>query len=262
MSDLLVTEDAGVLTLTLNRPERKNALTFEMVDGIIDSVSAADAGDAVRVVVLRAAGNDFCSGFDLGNSKRSGEKPRTGHMQRSFRHGVNRMIRLFDEIQLPIVAGVRGWAAGIGNSLALSADFVIAAESAHFWVPFVGKGFTPDSGNTYLIPRLIGLARAKQMLLRSQPVDGPTAAEWGLVAECVPDAELDKAVDALAAELASAATLAIGLTRTLVHRNLEVDLTAALQNEGMYEELAIRSDDFKEGMRSFTERRPPEYRGW
>jgi len=250
----------GVVTLTLARPDRKNALTTEMVDTIVAEVEGADAGGEARVIVLRAEGSDFCSGYDLTGSL-SARTTRIGHLQRSFRHGVNRMIRAFDEAQVPVVAGVRGFAAGIGNALALSADFVVASETARFWVPFTGRGFTPDSGNTYLLPRLIGLPRAKQMLLRSKVVDGATAASWGLVIACVPDAELDGAVDALAAELASAATVAVGLTRTLLHRNLEVGLTAALQNEGMYEELAVRSDDFKEGMRAFRDRRDPGYAG-
>lgn len=250
----------GIVTLTLARAERKNALTAEMVETIVAEVEGADARGEARVVVLRAEGNDFCSGYDLGDSG-TVRTARIGHLQRSFRHGVHRMIRAIDEAQVPVVASVRGWAAGIGNTLALSADFVIAADSARFWVPFAGRGFTPDSGNTYLLPRLIGLPRAKQMLMRSKVVDGRTAEAWGLVIECVPDDELDTAVDALVAELASAATVAVGLTKTLVHRNLEVGLTTALQNEGIYEELAVRSDDFKEGMRAFRDRRDPGYSG-
>jgi 2-(1,2-epoxy-1,2-dihydrophenyl)acetyl-CoA isomerase len=172
------------------------------------------------------------------------------------------MIEALDRVQLPVVAGVRGWAAGIGNMLALSADVVIAAPSAKFWVPFVLKGFTPDSGNTWLLPRLVGLARAKEMVLRGMPVSGEKAAAWGLVSECVGEEELDAAVMAVADELASAATVSVGLAKILLHRNLEVTLAAALQNEAVYEELAVRSDDFKEGMRSFSERRPPKYTGW
>ncbi len=171
------------------------------------------------------------------------------------------MIRALDTVQDPVVAAVRGWAAGIGNALALSADVVIADTTAKFWVPMVTRGFTPDSGNSWLIPRLIGLARAKQMLLRGKPVDGSTAAAWGLIAECVAPDELDASVDLVIDELRGAATIAYGLARTLIHRNLEVGHAAALQNEGIYEEVAIRSEDFKEGIRSFGEKRKPEYTG-
>jgi 2-(1,2-epoxy-1,2-dihydrophenyl)acetyl-CoA isomerase len=172
------------------------------------------------------------------------------------------MILALDAVQLPVVAGVRGWAAGIGNTLALSADVVIATPSAQFWVPFVTRGFTPDSGTTYLLPHLVGLARAKEMVLRGKPIGGEQAAQWGLVSSVVPEDELDDAVAAVTEEFATAATVAVGLAKTLLHRNLEVSLAGALQNEGMYEEVAIRSDDFKEGMRAFAQRRAPDYRGW
>ncbi len=268
---VLVTRDGAVLTLTLNRPERKNALTDEMIATITEVVERAGDDDTTRVIVLRGAGSDFCSGFDLAQStsreRRAGRefrggRPRTGHLQRGFQGGPHRMIEAFDRVQLPVVAGVRGWAAGIGNMLALSADVVVATPSANFWVPFVKKGFTPDSGNTWLLPRLVGIARAKEMILRGRPVNGETAATWGLVSECVPEEELDLALSTVTSELASAATLSVGLAKALIHRNLEVTLHAGLQNEGIYEELAVRSDDFKEGIRSFTEKRPPRYSGW
>ena len=171
------------------------------------------------------------------------------------------MIRTLHEAQLPIVAGVSGWAAGVGNALALSADVVIADVTAKFWVPFVGKGFSPDSANTYLLPRLVGLARAKEMIMRSKPIDAETALAWGMISAVVPAGELDAAVDAVAEEFLTAATVAVGLAKTLIHRNLDLDLTNALQNEGVYEEIAVRSDDFKEGMRAFVQKRPPRYTG-
>jgi 2-(1,2-epoxy-1,2-dihydrophenyl)acetyl-CoA isomerase len=240
-----------------------------MVMGITDAVEAAGRDDNVRVIVLRATGTDFCTGIDLvqsnsGDSARSvgaRDKPRAGHLQRGFIYGPHRMIRALDAVQVPVVAGVSGWAAGIGNMLALSADVVVATPSAKFWVPFVTKGFTPDSGNTYLLPRLVGLARAKEMVLRGKPVSGERAAQWGLISECVPEVDLDAAVEGVVDEFASAATVSVGLAKTLLHRNLECDLASALQNEGVYEELAVRSDDFKEGMRSFAEKRSPKYTG-
>jgi 2-(1,2-epoxy-1,2-dihydrophenyl)acetyl-CoA isomerase len=267
--DLLVRRDGAALHLTLNRPQQKNALTAEMVDDIANAVESAGHDDATRVIVLQGAGTDFCSGIDLGSNRPGGaraesdawSRPRAGHIQRGVLYGAHRMIRALSEVQLPVIAGVRGWAAGLGNALALSADVAIVTPSAKLWVPFVAKGFTPDSGSTYLLPRLVGLARAKEMILRGRPIDGKRAAEWGLVSECVAEDLLDDSVAAAAQEFASAATVAVGLAKTLVHRNLDSDFAGALQNEGIYEELALRTDDFKEGMRAFTEKRDPRYEG-
>lgn len=270
---LLVQRKGPVLTLTLNRPERKNALSHEMVVMMADEVIAAGADDVTRVVVIRAQGADFCSGMDLAQSNQRHRdadpgaaqappaKPRIGHLQRSFQVGPHRLIAAMEQAQVPIIAGVRGWAAGIGNALALSADFVIAGSSAKFWVPFVTKGFTPDSGNSWILPRLVGLPRAKEMVMRGRPIDGQTAASWGLISQCVGDDELDSAVDDLAAELARMATASVGFAKMLLHRNLEVSLYSALQIEGITEEVAVRSDDFKEGMRAFAEKRDPSYTG-
>jgi len=258
---LHVGRDGGRLTITIDHAARKNALTNSMIADIMRHVDAAVLDDVTRVIVLRSQGPDFCTGIDLAESNRREDKPRVGHLQRRMMQGSHRMIRALHEAQLPIVAGVSGWAAGVGNALALSADVVIADVTAKFWVPFVSKGFTPDSANTYLLPRLVGLARAKEMIMRAKPVDAETALAWGMISAVVPVGELDAAVDAVANELDAAATVSVGLAKTLIHRNLDHDLTSALQNEAVYEEIAVRSDDFKEGMRSFVQKRPPEYTG-
>jgi 2-(1,2-epoxy-1,2-dihydrophenyl)acetyl-CoA isomerase len=171
------------------------------------------------------------------------------------------MIRALFEAEIPIVSGVQGYAAGIGMALALAGDHVVAAQSARFWVPFVARGFTPDSATTFLLPRLVGIARAKQMILRGERVDGARAADWGLVSEVVADDDLDAAVEVVAREFATGPTVALGLARQLVHRNLTADLGEALEREAITEELAVRSDDFKEGMRAFVDRRDPDYSG-
>jgi 2-(1,2-epoxy-1,2-dihydrophenyl)acetyl-CoA isomerase len=263
---LIVERRGPALVLTLDRPQRKNALTAAMIEGITEAVDAAGVDDDTRVIALRASGADFCSGIDLvqssGGEGGAARRPRTGHLQRGFHQGAHRMIQALDAVQLPVVSAVRGWAAGIGNALALSADVVIASTTARFWVPFVTKGFTPDSGNTWLLPRLVGVRRAKEMVLRGKPIAGARAAEWGLVTECVEDDMLESALDEVVAELAAAATVAYGLARTVLHRNLELPLAAALQNEAIHEEVAVRSDDFKEGMRAFAEKREPDYSGW
>lgn len=265
---MTVGRDGAVMTIVLDRPRRKNALTDGMIRTITDAVRQASADDDTRVVVLRTAAEDFCSGIDLVQSNRPRTadtprgRPRTGHLQRRLGASAHEMILALASAHVPIVAGVRGWAAGVGNMLALSADVTIATPSANFWVPFVTKGFTPDSGNTWLIPRLVGLARAKEMVLRGRPIDGERAAAWGLVSRCVDEDELDAAVDETAAEFAGGASVSIGLARALLHQNLSATLPEALANEAIHEELAVRSDDFKEGMKAFAEKRPPEYTGW
>ena len=263
-----VVADGAVLRVTLRRPEKRNAMTTAMFDGVTDAIERAVADDALRVVVIRGEGDHFCSGAQVGVPDRAeGERdgrpprPRTGHLQRTLHASPHRMIRTLFEAEIPIVTGVQGFAAGIGNSLALSGDHVVATRSARFWVPFVARGFTPDSGSTYLLPRLVGMARAKEMILRGKQVDGERAERWGLVNEVVDDDALDDAVEAVVAEFASAATVSVGLAKQLLFRNLSGDLNGALEQEGLAEELAVRSDDFKEGMRAFAQRRDPDYQG-
>jgi 2-(1,2-epoxy-1,2-dihydrophenyl)acetyl-CoA isomerase len=262
-----VRDDGAIRRITLARPDKRNAMTIAMFDEVSAAVDAAVADDAIRVIVLRGHGDHFCSGAQIGTAgaradgERTPERPRTGHLQRDLRASPHRMVRTLFEAEIPIVSGVQGYAAGIGVALALSGDHVVAARSARFWVPFVQRGFTPDSATTFLLPRLVGVARAKQMILRGAQVDGATAAEWGLVSEVVDDDELDDAVESVAREFAAGPTVALGLARQLVHRNLTSDLAEALEREALTEELAVRSNDFKEGMRAFAERRDPDYSG-
>jgi 2-(1,2-epoxy-1,2-dihydrophenyl)acetyl-CoA isomerase len=266
--DVRVEHDRGITTVTLDRPNRKNAITGDMIRTIMDTVDEASADDVTRVVVFRSSIDDFCSGIDLVESNKPKDpaaertKPRTGHLERRLAAGAHEMILKLADAQVPIVSAVNGWAVGIGMMLALSADVTIATPAAKFWVPMVTKGFTPDSGSSWLLPRLVGLARAKEMLLRGKPVDGERAADWGLISRCVPADELDAAVAEVADEFAAAATVSVGLARVLLHHNLSTTLDAAIHSEAMYAELTVRSDDFKEGMKAFREKRPVGYTGW
>jgi 2-(1,2-epoxy-1,2-dihydrophenyl)acetyl-CoA isomerase len=260
-----VVDDGPVRRITLDRADKRNAMTIAMFDAVSDAIVGAVADDAVRVVVIRGRGDHFCSGAEIGTGSsdrnEAPDKPRTGHLQRNLRASPHRMVRTLFEAEIPIVTGVQGYAAGIGNVLALAGDHVVAARSARFWVPFVARGFTPDSGTTFLLPRLIGVARAKEMILRGRKVDGALAAEWGLVSEVVDDNVLDDTVEAVVQEFARAPTVAVSLAKQLVFRGLTGDLNDALEREALTEELAVRSDDFKEGMRAFVQRRDPDYTG-
>jgi 2-(1,2-epoxy-1,2-dihydrophenyl)acetyl-CoA isomerase len=258
---VIVQSDRGVLRITIDRPERKGSLDVAAARRIVDTLEAASTDDALRVVVLSSRGEDFCTGSDWVAANASGEKPRTGSVQRRVPLQAHRIIDLLFEMQLPVVAVVRGWAAGLGCQIALAADFAVATDDSRFWLPFVKRGFTPDSGATWLLPRLIGVARAKQLLLLGRPVRGAEAADWGMIHMSVPEGDLAGAVDSLVDELRAGATVALGLTKHCINGALDGSLTEAMQREAMAIELSSRSADFREGLRAFGDRRDPTFEG-
>jgi 2-(1,2-epoxy-1,2-dihydrophenyl)acetyl-CoA isomerase len=259
---LLVEHDPGVIRITLDCPERRNAVTDEIVQALIEVIETAGSDDDVRVIRIGATGDHFCAGFDLGGRSKPETPPRAGSTQRRMRGQVNELIPAMLETQTPIVAAVKGAAMGLGLSLALAADFAVVAEDARLASPFVRSGFSPDSGSSWLLPRLIGVARAKDMLMLGCEVDGTTAAEWGMVHRCVPADEVDATADAVVSRLATAATVAVGLAKSLVHRSLTGDLDRHLADEAMAIELSSRSADFREWSRARAEGRDPEFTGY
>jgi 2-(1,2-epoxy-1,2-dihydrophenyl)acetyl-CoA isomerase len=252
----------GVLQLRLDRPERKNALDVAAIGLIVDALESAATDESLRAIVLRGTGDDFCAGADwVASNTAGGPRPRTGSIQRRTPLQAHRLIQLLVEVQLPVVCAVRGWAAGLGCQIALAADFTVAAESSRFWEPFLQRGFSPDSGATWLLPRLVGVARAKELLLLGRELSGTEAARWGLVHRAVADEQLDGAVDELVAELAGAPTVALGLTKRAIHRALESSLAEAMETEANALELSSRTADFKEGLAAFREGRAPRFEG-
>ncbi|MEV0355556.1 enoyl-CoA hydratase-related protein [Nocardia sp. NPDC050697] len=254
-----VERDGAVLRLTLDRPGRRNSLTPDMVETLVTALTAAASDDTLRAIHLRGAGEHFCAGVDWVSGNTGDTKPRTGSVLRRVPHTAHRVIELLHTVQLPVVATVRGWAAGMGCNLALAADFTVAAPDASFWEPFLDRGFSPDSGATWLLPRLAGLARARRMLLLGEKVDGATAAEWGLIHGVADDP--DAAAEALLARLAAAPTVAFGLAKQALAENLHATLPQAMTNELFALELACRTRDFKEGLAAFRDRRTPEFEG-
>ena len=252
----------AVLYIGLNRASRKNSLNPQAVRLIVEALEAAATNDSLRAIVIEGVGPDFCSGADWVASNRDADvRPRTGSIQRRTPLQAHRVIALIMEIQLPVVCVVRRWAAGLGCQIALAGDFTVAAESATFWLPFTQRGFTPDSGATWLIPRLVGVARARDLLILGRKVSGAQASNWGMIHHAVPEADLDAAATALVAELASAATVAVGLTKRCLNRALETGLVDAMENESVALELSSRTSDFREGLAAFTGRRPPAFEG-
>jgi 2-(1,2-epoxy-1,2-dihydrophenyl)acetyl-CoA isomerase len=258
-----VTEDrdGSVLRITIDRPNSHNALTRPMIDSFVDILTGAAVDDSLRAVHIRGAGADFCSGVDLTSGNDGSRRPRAGDILRRIPLTAHRVIELVHTIHLPVLCSVRGWAAGLGCNLALAADFTVAASDAVFWEPFLGRGFSPDSGSTWMLARLAGMTRAKQMLLLGDKVAAPDAVDWGLIYRCVDEPELDDVAGALLRRLAAAPTVAYGLTKQALAQAQHSTLAQAMTQELLSVELSCRTQDFKEGMAAFAQRRPPRFQG-
>jgi 2-(1,2-epoxy-1,2-dihydrophenyl)acetyl-CoA isomerase len=245
----------------IDRPKKRNALTDPIVAAMIRALSAAGPDESVRVIVLRGAGDHFCAGFDIVGRNAGDVRPRVGSIQRRLPTEAHRLIELLLTTQTPVVCRVQGWAAGIGLHLVLASDFAVVDEAARLWEPYAQRGFTPDTGGTWLLSRRIGEVRAREMLLLGQAVSGADAASWGMVHRAVPADALDEEVQNVAQDLAVAPTVTIGLSKWLLHAGSTAPLLEQLQNEAMAMELSSRSEDFREGLAAFVEKRPPNFSG-
>jgi 2-(1,2-epoxy-1,2-dihydrophenyl)acetyl-CoA isomerase len=259
---LLERDDAGVAWVTLNRPDSLNALTPDNRSRLADLFAGFAEADDVRAIVLTGTGRGFCAGADLKNSRAtSGDRPMGPEVAASVRHGAHDLVLAMMNCPKPIVGAINGVAAGVGVQLALACDLLIAADDARFVQVFARRGLIPDGGAVFLLPRLIGLAKAKELLFLGDDVHAPEALALGLVNRVVPGDELLDAARALAHRLASGPTFAIGLTKTLVHRSLDVDFATSLTLEAHMQATNSGTDDVREGLMSFVERRRPEFRG-
>ena len=263
---LLVALDGAVLRLTLDRPAKRNAVDDTMMTALIDTIDAAGRDEAVRAIVLDGAGDHFCAGADIVARNAKGadgseRRPRVGSIQRRVPSQAHRLIPLLVSVQTPVVCAVTGWAAGIGFQIALAADVTIAADDATFWEPFTERGFTPDSGATWLLPRLVGAVRARELLLLNRRLTGTEAAAWGLVHASTPVDEVAAKVDEVVTQLATGPTVALGLTKWLLNTSPDRSLDDQLRQEAFALELSSRSEDFREGLAAFKDKRPPRFEG-
>jgi enoyl-CoA hydratase/carnithine racemase len=251
----------GVGTVTLNRPEKLNPLTFESYADLRDLVLQLPYRDDVRVLVIRGQGKAFCAGGDV--NEIIGElitmRPRE---LMAFTKMTGDLIRAMREVAVPIVAGIQGIAAGAGSVIALASDFRVVTRSARFAFLFSKVGLSGgDMGAAYLLPRMVGAGRATQLLMLGDTIDAATADRYGLVSELVDDDGLDAAVDALARRLADGPTLAYAQTKALITRELDMSLAGAMELDAMTQALLMTTDDHAEFHAAFNERRPPRWSG-
>ncbi|MEV0528453.1 enoyl-CoA hydratase-related protein [Streptomyces sp. NPDC050439] len=253
--------DNGVSWITLNRPEAMNAVTWDQRERVISLLADASADPGVRAVVITATGKGFCAGADLRGAPGSGAERVPGDVARVIRLGAQRLIAAVLDCEKPVIAAVNGTAAGIGAHLAFACDLVVAAEQAKFIEVFVRRGLVPDGGGAYLLPRLIGPQRAKELMFFGDSVPAADAERLGLVNRVVPADELEKTARTWAERLATGPTRAIAMTKQLVNASLESDRATAFAAEATAQEINMTTRDANEGVTSFVERRTPSYEG-
>ncbi|HEY0413850.1 MAG TPA: 2-(1,2-epoxy-1,2-dihydrophenyl)acetyl-CoA isomerase PaaG [Allosphingosinicella sp.] len=253
---ILFTYEAGIARLTLNRPDRLNSFTVRMHEEVADALSNLEGA---RVLVVTGAGRGFCAGQDLGDrAVAPGEAVDLGHSVESY---YNPLIRRITALPFPVIARVNGVAAGAGANIALACDIVVAARSARFIQSFASIGLIPDSGGTWVLPRLVGQARALGLALTAEPLPAEKAAEWGLIWKAVEDEALDAEVDALAEKFAAAPTRGLARIKKMIRESWghSLDEELDLQRDAM-RELGF-GEDYREGVAAFMAKRTPNFTG-
>ena len=258
---IVVERDGAVTRITLNRPDKLNALTQVMSDELVDAFTRLRDDPEVRAVILTGAGRGFCAGQDLTEFEaayRAGERPDIeAHLKRSF----HRLIPLIVTTPKPVIAAVGGVAAGAGVSLAVACDVRIASDEARFIQAFVKIGLVPDSGGTWLLPRVIGYPNALELSITGDPIEAGRALALGLVSRVVPPSDLDQEVAAYTSRLASMPTAAVAATKELMRDALGLDLEEALRREGAAQSRMGQTADHLEGVMAFAEKREPRFTG-
>jgi 2-(1,2-epoxy-1,2-dihydrophenyl)acetyl-CoA isomerase len=264
MASVLTELTEGVLEITLNRPDRLNAFTADMHEGLRAAMDRAEGEDAVRAVLITGAGRGFCAGQDLGerNPKKMMDEgtwpPDAGA---GLKANYNPLILRLKALPKPVVVAVNGVAAGAGANFAISGDIVFAARSAKFIQAFVKIGLVPDAGGTWFLPRYIGEARARALAMTGDPLSAEQAADWGLIWKCVDDEALMDEARGMARRLAGGATHAIGLMKGALQASAVNDLATQLELEADTQRKAGAHPDYGEGVLSFIEKRAPKFGG-
>lgn len=259
MSAIIINSAGGVRTITLNRPERLNAIDPELADALPRAVEEAARDDDVRVVVITGAGRGFCSGLDISSPPRLPDSTRTERLDALA--WVGRWVTTLVSCEKPVVAAVNGVAAGAGFGLALAADIRLAASSARFTAGYVRRALSPDTGVTYFLPRLVGASRATEILFTGRDIDVVEAERIGLVAAVIPDEGFAAHVAAYATRLAAGPPVAFALTKRLLAASFDEALPAQLERELAFIKACFASSDAAEALRAFSEKRTPTFSG-
>ncbi len=260
MSDTILYEKTGGRALiTLNRPERYNAFIPEMNQALVKALKTAGKDVEVRVVVLTGAGEKaFCSGNDVKATKDSAGERNLGDTVRTH---FSPVIKAIAGLEKPVICRLNGVAAGAGCSIALACDLVVAAEHARMIEVFVNIGLVLDSGSSFFLPRIIGSKRAFEICSQGTKVSAQQALEWGMVNKVVPATELDEAVKAYTDFYEKAPTQAVGFIKKMLQQSHQSDLGSMLEMEAQMQEISGFSNDYKEGIAAFNEKRPPAFKG-
>ncbi|MDA1369385.1 MAG: enoyl-CoA hydratase [Proteobacteria bacterium] len=263
MSHLEISHHDGIATLTMNRPEARNALSMEMRSQLSDALHDVERDPAVRCVVLKGAGDHFMAGGDVKSMgetiKKSPEEIRKEFILRI--HDLHPIMFAMRRMPKPVIASCRGAAAGAGVSVALACDLVIAADDAFFTLAYCKIGTSPDGSSSFHLPRAVGIKKAMEIALLGDRVDAQTAKDIGMINFVVPATELDAETDKLAARLASGPTHVYGNTKALFYRSLESEFESQLQAEAEYFSDCASREDFREGVTAFIEKRDPVFTG-
>ncbi|AVE41471.1 2-(1,2-epoxy-1,2-dihydrophenyl)acetyl-CoA isomerase PaaG [Providencia stuartii] len=257
---ILTTLENGVLTITLNRPDRLNSFNDEMHRQLSDALKIAERDDTVRCLVITGAGRGFCAGQDLNdrNVSVSEQAPDLGYSVETF---YNPLIRRLTSLPKPIICAVNGVAAGAGAAIALAGDIVIAAKSASFIQSFCRLGLVPDSGGSWFLPQLAGHARAMGMALLGDKISAEQALQWGMIWQVTENDELTTTVNQLAQHLATQPTYGLGLIKKAIYRAVTNTLDEQLDLERDLQRLGGRSEDYREGVDAFLNKREPKFKG-
>ncbi len=271
MTDLIrTTVDGGLARVTIDRPDAGNSLTAEMRDHLADVFDELSATLGVRAIVLTGAGEKhFCTGAGLGGAQKPAP-PRPddapdralGDVARLVRRGWQRLVASILDCEKPVVAAVNGTAAGGGANLVLACDLVVMADAARLIEIFVRRGIIPDAGGCYLLPRIVGPQRAKELMFLGDELGAADCERWGIANRVVPAAELGATVDELAARLVAAPSKAVAMTKWLLNRSFESGRQSAFEEEAYAQELVTATADMAEGIKAFGERRSPDFKGW